>query len=195
MKALFPDRDGPGLTAVVLNTAGGITGGDRLALSAQAGAGSRLTLTTQAAERLYAALPGETGHVANRLRLEAGARLDWLPQETILFDRAAIRRSMEIEMAADAPLLLVEPLILGRPAMGEVVRQAAFLDAIRLTRAGVLTYADGLRLVGDASSTLLARPATGAGAGAAALILYAAPDAHRFLAPLGRCCPTPPAPA
>ena len=86
-KLVFP-RGGAGLQAVLVNTAGGITGGDRFALSATAGPGTQLTLTTQAAERAYGAQPDETGRVTNRLRVSEGAQLNWLPQETILFENS-----------------------------------------------------------------------------------------------------------
>ena len=123
-------------TAVFLNTAGGLTGGDRFAYAAEARAGARLTATTQAAERVYRAQPGETARVSGRVTLGAGARLDWLPQETILFDGGALDRRLEVDMAEDARLLAVEPLVLGRAAMGETVHEARFRDAWRLRRGG-----------------------------------------------------------
>jgi urease accessory protein len=183
MKALFPAGTPDRLTAMVLNTAGGITGGDRFRLDARAGAGSRLTVTTQAAERIYAALPGETGVVVNRLELEAGARLDWLPQETIVFDKARLKRSLTVEMAGDAVLLAVEPVVFGRRAMGERVTALDLVDRLRLNREGVPLYADALRLAGDATA-ILAGTATGGGAGAAATVLYAGADAEAFRDPV-----------
>ena len=189
LKVLFPDGDGPGLTGILLNTAGGVTGGDRLRLSAVAGTGGRLTLTTQAAERIYAARPGETAIVTTDLTIAAGARLDWLPQETILFDRAALRRGLSVAMAADATLLLVEPLVLGRPAMAETVRDARVSDVLRIRRDGALIYADRLALNGDLAATF-SRRAVANGAGAAAQIVYAAPDAARHLAPLRGLLPS-----
>lgn len=188
MKALFP-RGTPGRLAVtLLNTAGGVTGGDRLSVEARAGAGSRLSLTTQAAERIYAALPGETGRVSTALTVEPGARLDWLPQETILYDRCRLRRSLTVEMAAEARLLLAEPVVFGRAAMGEVLRQVEVLDRIRISRDGVPLWQDALRLTGDAAA-LLAGPATGGGAGAAATVLFAAPEAEALLAPVRALLP------
>ncbi|TNF59797.1 MAG: hypothetical protein EP307_09645, partial [Rhodobacteraceae bacterium] len=97
LKALFPRTGEDALTGVLLNTAGGITGGDRFDAGLQAGAGTALTVTTQAAERAYRAQPGTTGRVTNRLAAGPGARLDWLPQETILFDGAALTRRTGIE--------------------------------------------------------------------------------------------------
>nr|WP_275982001.1 urease accessory protein UreD [Frigidibacter sp. ROC022] len=189
-RALFPDHDGPGLTAMLLNTAGGVTGGDRLRLTARAGARSRLSLTTQAAERIYAASSGETGRITNSLSLDSGARLDWLPQETILFDQGVLRRALTVDMEPDATLLAVEPLILGRPAHGELLRQVALRDQIRVSRGGELIQADALRLVGDATA-ILSGPATGNGLGAFAALIYAAPDADAFLDPLRALLPAP----
>lgn len=183
MKVLFP-REAPGrLTAMLLNTAGGVTGGDRLEVEATASSGSRLTLTTQAAERIYAAEPEEMGRVETRLVLGAGARLDWLPQETIVFDRARLTRRLSIEMDATATLLAVEPIIFGRTARGERVTGLSLTDHVRISRGGRPLYRDALRLAGS-SAELLAGPATGRGAAAAATVLYAAPEAETHLAAL-----------
>jgi urease accessory protein len=177
-KALLPACIDPGLSAVLLNTAGGITGGDRLAYAGHAGPGARLTLTTQAAERAYRAQPGEIGRVDATLTVDAGARIDWLPQETILFDGCALDRTLTADLAEDATLLAVEAVIFGRVAMGEVLTKPHFRDAWRIRRNGRLIYADGFRLMG---ATALHRPGALRGAGAVASILLAAPDAGDML--------------
>lgn len=183
-KALFPrnhqDMAGGALTAVLLNTAGGITGGDRFAWAARADGGAHLTLSTQTAERAYRALPGETGQVTTRLTAAAGATLHWLPQETILYDRAALIRRLDVDLAPDATLLAVEPIVFGRHAMGETLGALRFADHWRVRRGGQLVYADSLRLDGDAAATL-ARPGTLDGAGAMASLLLVSPDAERLL--------------
>lgn len=161
------------LEAVLLNTAGGVTGGDRFRYAAEAQAGATLTVTTQAAERVYRAQTTETGGVETRLTLGAGARLDWLPQETILFDGARLHRALHVEMAADARLLAVEPLALGRLAMGETDPDAHLRDVWRVRRDGRLIYADALRLDGPPDDA----PARLGGARAMATLLYVAPDA------------------
>lgn len=178
-KCLLPR--GAGVEAVLLNTAGGITGGDHLRYQADVGPGARLTLTTQAAERIYRAQPGLTGRIDVRLTLGAGAALDWLPQETILFDRCALARRLEVDMAPDARLLVVEPLVLGRAAMGERVSQAVLTDHWRIRRGGTLVYADALRLTGPVADTA-ARPGVLGGARALASLVYIAPDAPDRLA-------------
>ncbi|MEM7524666.1 MAG: urease accessory protein UreD, partial [Pseudomonadota bacterium] len=80
-KILFPHRSRETLEAVLLNTAGGVTGGDRFAWRATAEAGAALALSTQAAERAYRAQPGERAEVSTTLTVEAGATLLWAPQE------------------------------------------------------------------------------------------------------------------
>lgn len=184
-KALFPRRVSIGpeqgaLDAVLLNTAGGVTGGDRFVFEAAAASGAWLRISTQAAERAYRAAPNETGQVEVRLRAEAEARLDWLPQETILFDGAAIRRRFEVDLAAGARLLAVEPLIYGRTAMGEEVRDLRQSDQWRVRCEGRLVYADALRLEGDAAATL-DRPGVAGGARALATLLFVAPEAAQKL--------------
>jgi urease accessory protein len=162
--------------AVFLNTAGGLTGGDRFEWGAEVEAGAGLTVATQTAERVYRAQPGETAEVTTRLRLGAGAALDWLAQETILFDGGALTRRLEIDMAGDAVFTGVEPLVLGRAAMGETVREARFRDAWRLRRDGRLIWADALRLVGPVAE-VAGRPAALGGGIAAATLVHAAPGA------------------
>lgn len=130
LRALFPRRGGAALEAIVVNTAGGVTGGDRLAVEAAAEDGAHLTLTTQAAERAYRAQPGSTGIVRNTLRLGGRARLAWLPQETILYDGCAMSRTLGVEMARDAAFTMVEALVFGRAAMGETLRGAWFRDRV-----------------------------------------------------------------
>lgn len=175
-KFRVPRVAGPALQAVALNTAGGLTGGDHLRFEGVAGPGTHLTLATQTAERAYRAQPGQVARLDVTLRAGAGARLDWLAQETILFDACALSRSLRIEIAEDARLLLVEPVVFGRTAMGETVRQGAFRDSQRLWRGGRLVYADETRIEGPVSERLASAAAL-AGNLAYATILYAAPDA------------------
>ena len=178
-KILFP-RGRPHLEAIVINTAGGVTGGDRFRLEAEAGVGSRLTVTTQAAERAYRAQPGETGRVSTRLRVGPGARLDWLPQELIVFQGADLERRLEIDLAEDAKFLMVEPVVFGRRAMGERLSSARFRDRIDMRRNGRHLYRDGVQISGDLAEAL-ASPVTGWGAGAMASLVYVAPDAAALL--------------
>jgi urease accessory protein len=174
---LLRQRPGAPVEAVFLNTAGGITGGDRFDWAAEAEAGAHLVATTQAAERLYKAQPGEVGRVVARLRVDAGARLDWLPQETIAYDGAALERRLEADIAPDGRFLAVESWIFGRLAMGEQVRSAHLVDQWRIRRDGELVFAEALRLSGPVAD-ILNRPAALDGMRAMATLLYVAPDAE-----------------
>jgi len=166
--------------AVLLNTAGGLTGGDRMHLEVRLGAGAEAMLTTAAAEKIYRARDGEAA-IAIALRLGIGSNLLWLPQATILFDGARLDRHTEVELAGDARFLGLEILIFGRQAMGEEVRHGLCRDAWRIRRDRALVFADTLRLSGDIAAAL-ARPATLSGARAAAMLIYVAPDAGSRLA-------------
>lgn len=168
--------DGSGPAAHLLNSAGGVTGGDHLRYEAHFGAGTTATVTTQASERIYRRAEG-VGRIDNRLVIEAGATARWLPQETIVFDGAGLRRTLDIEMAGDASLVAVESLVLGRTAMGEEVETVDLADHWRLRRDGRLAYADSLRLNGN-TRTILAGGATGGGARAFATLLLADPAAE-----------------
>ena len=164
--------------AVALNTAGGLTGGDRLDFEIALAAGAEALASTQAAERIYRALPDAAPAEARlRLSLAEGARLDWLAQETILFEGGRLARRFEIDMAPDARLLMVEPLVFGREAMGETVETGLYRDQWRLRRGGALVYADGLRIETPIAARL-ARKAALDGRRAAASLLYAGPDAE-----------------
>ena len=164
-KALLPRPGGPAPEVVLINTAGGVTGGDRIDWRLAAGAGAALVATTQAAERVYRSAGG-AARIATRLTLGAGARLDWLPQETILFDGARLDRRLEVEMAADARLLALETLVLGRAAMGETVATGAVSDQWRIRRGGRLVHAEALRLDGDLAAATAGAATLGRRAGA-----------------------------
>jgi urease accessory protein len=165
----------PGVDAVLLNTAGGLTGGDVIETEGAAGDGTVLTLTTQACERVYRSTGGEA-RVETRLSVGKGARLKWLPQETILFDGGRLTRRLEIDLEGDSVLLAVEPLILGRGASGETVQGGLIRDSWRLRRNGNLIFADETRIEG-AINEIAAGPAVLAGARAVATVVFAAPDA------------------
>ena len=129
--------------AVLINSSGGLTGGDRLQQAFAVEEGAALTLTTQACERVYRAASDHAG-VATRLVAGSGSALQWLPQETILFDGGAVRRTLDVDSAPDARLLLAESVILGRRMMGETVRTGLFRDRWRVRRDGRLVFADDL---------------------------------------------------
>ncbi|MEP1767822.1 MAG: urease accessory protein UreD [Sulfitobacter sp.] len=180
MKCILPQVFRPDAEAVLVNTAGGVTGGDAIRVRARVGANSQLSMTTQAAERIYRTSDGTNGRIDTRIEVEAGARLNWLPQETILFDQSRLRRDLQFNLAADARLLLCETLVFGRAAMGEDLRQLYLDDRIRVMRDGRPVYLDGIRFEGDIGAQL-ARGAITNGAGALATLVFAAPDAEALL--------------
>ncbi|MBL8771250.1 MAG: urease accessory protein UreD [Phenylobacterium sp.] len=171
-----------GAEAVLINTAGGLTGGDRLSWSAEVAEGAALTLTSQACEKVYRARDG-VAEVAVRLEVREQGRLDWLPQETILFDGGAISRRLEADLAPGARLLATEAVVLGRSAMGETVRRGLLRDRWRIRQEGRLIFADDLRLEG-AVADLAGRAPLLDGARAFASILVVDGEAGRLLAPL-----------
>lgn len=164
-----------GRDAVLVNTSGGLTGGDRLRVEVNLGAGESLTVTTQAAERICRAA-SDVAKLDQRLRLEAGARLDWLPQETILFNGAALERRLTVDMAEDARFLGLETYVFGRAAHGEVLDQIHLRDRWRITREGRLIHAEAMRIDGMPSTA-----ATLGGLRAAASLVFVAPLAEDFL--------------
>ncbi len=184
LHACFPRVEASALQATLLNTSGGITDGDVLQTRLAAGAGASMVVATQAAERIYRARAGAAPACVNvNITVGPGARTDYLPQETILFDACALERRLTVDMAADATYLGVETLIFGRAASGEVLRTIRLRDTIAVRRDGRLVLHDCVRLDGDAGATL-SHAATAGGGGAVASILYAAPDASARLAAL-----------
>lgn len=181
---LFPARaaDQP-LEAVIVNTGGGLTGGDRFSVGVDVGAGAAAVATTQACEKIYSAASGPA-RVSARLRLGPRARLSWIPQETILFEGSALDRSLEVDMAEDAHFLAAEALLLGRQARGERLGAARFRDGWRIRRGGRLVFAEeaaaGLRQGGWArlrgSKALL-----GEEVAALATIVLVSPEAEKRL--------------
>jgi urease accessory protein len=161
LRVRFPSPEAEGLSAVFVNTAGGIAGGDRFDIDIAAGEGSRLTLTTAAAEKIYRA-ESSPAQLNISLRAAAGSHLGWLPQETILFDRARVLRQIDIDLADSASLLLCEIVVFGRAAMGERMLQGEFVDRWRIRRGGRLVFAETVRLDGDIGAKL-ASPAIAKG--------------------------------
>lgn len=174
----FPES-ADGVEAVLVNTGGGLLGGDTLDLTVTAETGSTLMMTTQSAEKVYRAA-GAAARIATRLSVEAGARLFWMPQETILFSGARLVRTITADVAADGELLVAESNVFGRLAMGEVLGEGLLHDSWRIRRGGNLVYADDLKLEG-ALVPLLDRPALGGGARAVASLVLIAADAESRL--------------
>ncbi len=147
LRVRFPGAPAAELEAVTVNTGGGMTGGDAFDIEVSVGENARLVVTTTAAEKIYRSL-GPPVTVNVKIRVAAGGTLAWLPQETILFDRASLHRRIEVDLADDAQLVLVEPLIFGRTGMGEAVRNGALHDTWRVRQGGRLIYAEGTQLSG-----------------------------------------------
>ena len=179
LRVRFPNAAGEALEAVIVNTGGGMTGGDRFAVEIALGDGARLIASTAAAEKIYRST-GSEAEMDVRLAVGKGARLAWLPQETILFDSARLSRRIEVDLADDASLLLAEAVVFGRSAMGEALRNGFFADRWRVRRGGTLAFADGVRLAG-AIAQKLGSPAVTAGGNAVATVL-AAPAGEAALA-------------
>jgi urease accessory protein len=177
-KVRLPHTHDDVLQAVLMNTAGGLTGGDHLRWTAAAKPGAKLVLTTPACERVYRSISGDA-RVDNRLVAHEGAHIDWLPQETILFEGSRLDRRLDVELLDGATLTAVEAVLIGREAMGEAAPTARLRDNWRIRRNGKLIHAEATVLSGDpaerSSLSLLD------GAIAFATVLHVASDADRRL--------------
>jgi len=178
-KIRLPKRDDGELEAVMINTSGGLTGGDEMCWQFDIADGCRAQITTQACERIYRT-SGGTAEVRTMLVAENQASLAWLPQETILFEGSALRRTLNIDLGQKSRALIVEPVVFGRKAMGEDVSNCTFHDRWRIRRDGLLVHAEDFRLGPDAGA-MLARPALLAGMRAIATVLVLDDDAERHV--------------
>jgi urease accessory protein len=169
LRVRFPGAPRRELEAMLVNTAGGMAGGDRFAIDISAGDDAELLVGTAAAEKIYRSI-GPATQVSIRFDLAAGATLRWLPQETILFDHARLDRRIDVEMQEGASLLIGEAVVLGRSAMGETVEAGQLVDRWRVHVGGKLVFAESVRLTG-AVARKLAEPAAAAGGHALATVL------------------------
>jgi urease accessory protein len=157
--------------AVLINLAGGLTGGDRLDWQVGWHDGAEATVSGQAAEKIYRARGNSTALIETRLDVAADATALWLPQETILFDRARLCRQNRFRVARGGRLLAVEATILGRHAMGETVTTGLFDESVAVHYADRPVLAERQRFRGRIAD-LLAHPAVGRGAAALVSLLY-----------------------
>lgn len=162
--------------AILINTAGGLAGGDLAQIDAEAGEGATLAVTTQAAERVYRTL-GPAAEVRVNLRAERGAHLFWMPQETILFDNAALERKLNVELEEGANFLAVEPVVFGRLEMGEKVGRVSVADRWEVRRSNKLIHAEAFHM----APAMAESPATLAGNSAAATVVFIEDEAERLL--------------
>ncbi|HVY98972.1 MAG TPA: urease accessory protein UreD [Dongiaceae bacterium] len=177
LRALFPETCRMDLPVAALTaTCGGFTGGDHMTTRIEIGESAAAMAVAQAAEKLYRSKDGET-RIDINLRVDAGGWLEWLPQETILFDGARMRRNNRIELAGDAALLAGEILVFGRAARGERMSRGLIHDGWSIRRDGTLVWADRFHAEDDTLAAALEHPAALEGVRAAAMLVHAGPDA------------------
>jgi urease accessory protein len=180
LRVRFPNASGA-LEAVIVNTGGGMTGGDRFGIDITVGEQARVVAATAAAEKIYRST-GPDAEMAVTLDIRAGGRLAWLPQETILFDRARLSRRIGIDLASGASLIMAEAAVFGRAAMGEAMQRGFFSDRWRLRRDGRLVFAESARLDGAIAEKLKNRAVAAGGVAIASVLL--APADEKTIAPL-----------
>jgi urease accessory protein len=175
IRVLFPRTAGTQVQeAVLVNISGGIAGGDRLESSVTAMDNASITVTTQAAEKVYRAI-NESAHITTTLSARDAAKLAWLPQETIVFNRARVRRRTHIDVSSRSELLALEWLVLGRAAHGEKTSAGDIMDSWRVRKDGRLVWADTFRATDEVFSHL-SRKALLSDCAALATLLYFGPD-------------------
>lgn len=175
----LPRRRSDPLEAVLINTAGGLTGDDRIDWQLELGKSCRTVMTTQACEKIYRAADG-VATVHTRIEISDHGRASWLPQETIIFNNGRLERRLDVDLASDAEVLIVEPIVFGRLAMGEQVTDATLYDRWRIRQAGRLIHAEDFRLGPDAAAQLGKHSVTD-GCIAMATVLLVADGAERQL--------------
>jgi urease accessory protein len=176
----FPRSSTP-CEAALVNTGGGVAGGDSYSVSLTLREGAKVEATTPSAERIYRS-DGPAASIATRLVLEPGAALFWLPQETLVFEGARLERRLELDALGEATFIVAETLAFGRLAMGETRIDASVRDSWRVRRDGQLMFADETRI--DHAGATLDRKAVGAGARVLSTIVASAPNIEARLTDL-----------
>lgn len=174
----FPDPNSATIEAVIINTGGGVAGGDHMQFDFAAEQGARVVVSSATAERVYRST-GPASEVDVRLAAGSGARLGWLPQASILFSGARLKRRFEVDLAGDAQFLIAEATVFGRIASGEVLGGGLLHDVWRVRREGRLVFAEATRIDGEIAE-VLARPAAAGEARVMALLLAVAPEAEDY---------------
>ena len=172
-------RVAQGCEGVLINTGGGVAGGDKCSYDFDVGPHAQVTFTSQSAEKIYRA-QSDAAQIDVALRIGAHAAVEWLPQETILFSGARLNRRLDMDLEETSSLTMLESVIYSRMAMGEMEVTGAFRDRWRIRRGRRLLFAEDMRLDGDMTGALN-RPAVGDGARANATFLHVAPDAEQRL--------------
>jgi len=192
VRVMFPGTGRSDMREVVLvNSSGGVAGGDRLEFAITALANASAVVTSQAAEKVYRAL-SEPARISTRLKVSEDAKLAWLPQETILFNRARLSRETSIDVVSGAELLALEWLVLGRAAHGEEVTAGHINDSWRVRIDGRLAWADGFRVTDGMFPYLCSRALLSGSNAIATLLCFCTRRDRRLeflrdLAPLPAC--------
>jgi len=173
------------MEAILINTSGGLTGGDVIEWSVAAAASTRLSVTTQANEKIYKAA-SDTASVSTHITVGDNASVHWLPQEAILFDQASLTRRLDVDLAESSEFLAVEAVLLGRRAMGEAVAKGFFRDRWRVRRNGRLIHAEEMRFDGEIEQMAQAT-AVLSGQVAFATLFYTGPLGEALLPRLREC--------
>jgi urease accessory protein len=180
IRVLFPGTTGSRLgEAVLVNTSGGIAGGDRLETSVTAIENASIAITTQAAEKVYRALK-ESAHILTTLKTRNAATLAWLPQETIVFNRTRLSRQTHVDIASGTELLALEWLVLGRAAYGETLSAATITDHWRFVKDGRLVWADSFRITDDVLSNICRKALLSDSTSIATLVYFGAESRVRL---------------
>ncbi|WP_374651187.1 urease accessory protein UreD [Dongia sp.] len=182
LRALFPHCSNMGLpVAAITTTCGGLTGGDHLSLAVHMGQEAGAMAVAQAAEKLYRSTGADT-RIDVDLHLGANAWLEWLPQETILFDGARLRRRTRLNLGAGSAMLAGEMLTFGRQARGEELTHGLVRDEWHVARDGKPAWADTFHAAESDLVAALYHPAALAGARASAMLMHAGENLGAALA-------------
>ena len=187
-RASFPRHSKGNIETVIINTAGGVTSGDKFTTTITAHENSQISITTQAAERIYHARDTLVGEIQTSLCLQKNAQLYWLPQETILFDGARLKRRLDVDLHSSAKFLMVEPLVFGREASGEKLLSGMLDDRVSISSNGQPIYIDRIKLKDNITDQLM-RPALAYNSHAVVSIVLVKPNAKLLLEPVRALLP------
>ena len=145
-KALYPEGDRV-CHGIVLHPPAGIAGGDHLSIEVRLAEGAHALLTTPGAGKWYRSA-GAEGVLRQAIAVAPGALCEWLPQESIVFDRALARLETRVELQGDAAFVGMEMLRFGRSASGERFAAGDFRSSTRISRDGRPVWLERSRVSG-----------------------------------------------
>ena len=128
--------------AVIVNTSGGVVSGDTHKVNITVNNNCKVMIFSQSAEKIYKSLNNNEANITNVVNVGENSWLEWLPQETILFENSRLKRNLKIYLSKNSESLVGEIIVLGRLAKGELTNNVFFKDSISIYKNSKIQWLD-----------------------------------------------------